>query len=152
MKAVRLLSTLRKWNGEKKKKEEINKRAVAVQLGSIVTHNLYLTIYKMNELSLRFENHIQSEESALCTDMFPYNTIVSRGLTILVAQTSFYILIGEYKEVAFQAASTTADRSEVCSHGGLLCRAALCPASNRQVPKAARVQSQIDILSSVDQI
>lgn len=137
---------------KKKKKVRKKERAVAVQLESTVTHNLYLTIYKMNELSLRFENHIQSEESALCTDMFPYNTIVSRGLTILVAQTSFYILIGEHKEVAFQAASATAGRSEFCSHGGLPCRAALCPASNRQVPKAARVQSQIDILSSVDQI
>lgn len=61
-----------------------------------------------NAFSLRFENHINSEESALCVDMLSRNTILSSVLTTLIAQTSFYILIGD-SEIGLQAASGAAE-------------------------------------------
>lgn len=39
----------------------------------------------LSEISLRFKNHIHSEESALCIDMLPHNTISSSDLTTLTA-------------------------------------------------------------------
>lgn len=74
-----------------------------------------LSYNNLNAFSLRFENCIHSEESALCIDMLTCNTILSSCLAILIAQTSFYILIGN-SEIGLQAASAAAEIFECCSH------------------------------------
>ena len=90
----------------------MKQRALVYSKG-LQLHRICILLYNsLNELSLRFENHIHSEESALCIDMLPCNTILSSDLTTLIAQTSFYILIGEH-EVAVQAAPATAEISFV---------------------------------------
>lgn len=94
----------------------------------------------LNAFSLRFENHINSEESALCVDMLSRNTILSSVLTTLIAQTSFYILIGD-SEIGLQAASAAAESFEHCSHVQLPNRRDLCHANVREAPKSTHIQS-----------
>lgn len=126
------------------------KQRALVYSKGLQLHRICILLYKsLNELSLWFENHIYSDKSALCIDMLPCNTILSSDLTTLIAQTSFYILIGE-SEVALLAASATAGISEFCSHVDFPIRGDLCHASDRQVPKAVSIQSQLKVLSRTE--